>query len=176
LIIKEDVHFLGYGIACVVLPHSGGMGPEILPGPMQRDLVLSEVRNLWVLGGRDEAKKLLRFDPKHALIHGVSGKLLDQSSLNKDRAGPFKAVAWMREAPQSKAYVYAGQHRTAALEMALKPTLQELEEVQKKLINDQDNQDLIDKQRSLIKILKEKGTWLVEYYDTGGSIYIMMSW
>jgi hypothetical protein len=153
-----------------VLPHAGGKGPKIAPCPMQRDLVPSEVRKIWEIGGRDEAKLLLRFETQHALIHGVSGKSLDHGTLVKDLAGPFQEVVWLEGANDTTGYIYAGQHRTAALELVLKATLAELAKVNKKLGSDKENPGLLTKKRNLVKILQDKGTWLIAYYDTGKCI------
>jgi hypothetical protein len=165
---------LGFGIACVVLPFAGGKGPRIVPSPTQRELVPSEVRKIYDLGGRDKANKLLRFEPKHALTHGISPLAIDTASLVNDPAGPFKPVVWMDGARDSTAVEYAGQHRTAALELVLKATLEEYEKVCKRLVNDQNNQTLINKKEDLLAILREKGCWLVAYYNKGESLFSVL--
>ena len=139
----------------------------MVPAPLQRALVPSEVRKIWELGGRDEAKHLLRFEVKHALIHGISGSIVHKASLTKDTAGPFKHVKWLTGAKNSEGVEYAGQHRTAALKMVLKASIKELDKITKELVNDKENQDLVEKQMNLIKVLRERGCWLVAYYDLG---------
>jgi hypothetical protein len=51
--------------------------------------------------------------------------------------------------------------------MVLKATLSELDKVSRQLVNDKGNQGLVQKQMDLTKVLREHGTWLVAYYDTG---------
>ena len=74
--IDDHKHFLGRGLACVVLSRLGGRGPAMLPGPMQRDLVPGQVKHLFQIGGGITADKLLRTDPAHELVMGISGNLL----------------------------------------------------------------------------------------------------
>jgi hypothetical protein len=165
---------LGYGIACVVVPFAGGKGPKMVPSPTQRELVPSEVRKIYDLGGRDKANKLLRFEPKHALTHGISPLAVDTASLVNSPAGPFKSVVWMDGARDSTAVEYAGQHRTAALELVLKATLEEYEKVCKRLVNEQHSQTLINKKEDLLAILREKGCWLVAYYNKGETLFSVL--
>jgi hypothetical protein len=167
LSVNTDKHFLGYGITCVVLDKQGGGGPHMVPGPMQRQLVQADVKKLWELGGRNSADKLLRFEPQHALIFGISGKTVNKETLTVHSRGPFTAATWLPGASTSTGYIYGGQHRIAALALSLKETLDEFHKISQELHHSQNNQDLITKQTELKKILKTKGTWLVAFYDTG---------
>lgn len=158
---------MGRAIACVVLPHLGGSGPDISPGPMQRDLVPSEVKKLWELGGRDQADKLLRFDPKHELTITVSGAAVDKTSLTTSLNEPFPHIQWLDNASATDGYLLAGQHRCAVMKMILQPTLDEFGKVEAKLEKDPDNQTLKDQYQQLLLILQTKGIWLVAFYDHG---------
>lgn len=160
-------------MSCVVLPFAGGLGPKTVSPPVQRELIQSEVRKIFDLGGREKANNLLRLDSKHALIHGISKNSIDLTSLVKDPAGPFKPVIWKDGAKQTEAVEYAGQHRTAALQLVLKATLEEYVKVCKKLVNDQGNQTLITKKSDLLAILRDKGCWLIAYYDKGEFSFLL---
>jgi hypothetical protein len=101
------------------------------------------------------------------LANSFSGKCVKPDSLTKATSGTFPVVAFEDGAQQYSGFVYAGQHRQEALKMVLASTLEELAKIDRKLANDKGNQNLVDQQMRLIKILREKGLWLVAFYDTG---------
>ncbi|KIL55182.1 hypothetical protein M378DRAFT_18178 [Amanita muscaria Koide BX008] len=164
--IQEAKHFLGRAQVCVVLPHLGGSGPALEHSPLQRDLVPAQVQRLVDLAGCD-AENLQRFHPEHELVIGISGKLIDKSSLTKSQKGPFKDVKFSEGANESMCNLLAGQHRISAMKQILGETLKEYHRVTRKLKEDTTNLDLAFEQRQLVSSLRINGKWLVSFYDLG---------
>ena len=66
---------------CVVLPHLGGDGPSLGSHQLQREIVAGQVTKLLEVAG-PSGKGLLRMNPDHELIIGISGKSIDNNSLS----------------------------------------------------------------------------------------------
>lgn len=167
--IGKDKHFLGWAIMSVVLDHAGKDGPIIEDGPMQRDLDKATVKMLYDMGGKDEAKTLLRHEPQHALVFGATRDIVDITSLCKNLDGPFRHVVWKNGATAHQIIRYAGQHRTAALQMVWKGAIDELKRIEKRLIKgaEKSEEKLKEQKAEIVARLHAEATWLVAFYDEG---------
>lgn len=168
-VTQDQAHFLGWATMVAVLPRdSGGRAPKTVEGAHQRELLTEQVTKIFDMGGGTKADKLLRLDPTHALFYGVSGGAVIPSSLTKNSAGPFKPVKWEHGAIKTNMVEYAGQHRRAALRKVLAQPMAEYAKILDHLENTPEDDVLLKKKEKQLRFLREKGTWLVAFYDMGG--------
>lgn len=164
--MDESTHFLGRAMACVVLPHLGGDGPSLGSHQLQREIVAGQVRKLLEVAG-PSGKGLLRMNPDHELIIGISGKSIDNNSLSQDSKGPFDNVRFTDAAKSTKSTLFAGQHRIETLNQLLQDTIKELKRVKARLVEQPENITIENLHTELFTMLQEKGRWLVAFYDLG---------
>ncbi|KAJ7763877.1 hypothetical protein B0H16DRAFT_1455120 [Mycena metata] len=162
--VRND-YFLGYGICPIVVPHLGGQGPAVVPGPLQRAKQNKAMANLRGIAGED-GSGLLRLDSQYALVFGVDPTLVDRATLCKDVNGPFQQVKWQDGAVENQITMYAGFHRTEFLkDELLKDSYTEYKKVIKFLQKHPGKATQQQKAQDLEKILNENGLWLCGFYD-----------
>ncbi|KAJ7708104.1 hypothetical protein B0H17DRAFT_1191603 [Mycena rosella] len=164
--MAAHARFLGYAVCSVCLDYLRRDGPKVEFGPLQRSERREALNQFLNIAGPN-GEGLLRNDPDHALLYVVDPALINMDSLTRDR-GPFKSVRWnlvKDECNTHEIIQFGGRHRVAALKTFFKATLDERHEL--KAIGKMKKRSTSSEERkeALEKVLTQKGTWLVAFYD-----------
>lgn len=163
--IDAAIHFLGYTVLTVALPHLGGKGPKLVPLVGMRPLTLANVNTLVTQAGPDMLG-LSRLDPTHALSIAIDPSLLDPACLSNDQTIAFSPAVFQTHAHDKEAKLLAGQHRIAAVQKILQAQLERYAEIQGKREGEQENdQKLWEEEKTFHTLLTKSGTWLAKVYN-----------
>lgn len=160
--------FLGF--AKVNLIHQASGDPTIKAFELQREVQTRHVNALFELGDGGSGKNLRREDPETAMVFLVNSGYIQQSSLVQSVSGPFKEVKYTPEAKGKTIRLVDGCHRWEVVKKLMKGILERLEKLREKDVSKMDGDSRIEHDKevaSLEQVKKERGFWLVKFYDAG---------
>ncbi|RXW16216.1 hypothetical protein EST38_g9638 [Candolleomyces aberdarensis] len=158
--------FMGYGKVNLTYQVPGDQAIEVFD--LQRDISQEHVNTLYELGDGESEKNLRREDPETAMVFMVKSAYIKQSSLVRDAGGSYKEVQYTTAAKDQGMTVVDGCHRMEVVKKILKGTVDKLNKLLEKdsanLSGDHKIEHDWEVER-LNKLIKEKGFWLVKFYD-----------